>query len=311
MRSYVNTFVLAVFVITGGTFSLHDGRHMELGTPRQYNLGANAQILDCAALANRVYALTDSAVAIMNNQGRVISRFPAHAHRLVVASDGTIFIAEPYRIGVYNEKGHLLRKIGGKGTGAAQFGNYFYGAGDAMPGPEFLALGPDNTLYAFDQASAHLKMFSPKGSYLGNWNPKSVSFMAQSARNPPGNSINVFGVGIDRSNNVYIGENLGYQVWKFDHSGRLLARIGGKARSKSDPGKFVVEEDGGGPSSLCFDSAGHIFVADMGGEKVEVFAGDGTPLGHLPGQSWGLSIAGVDCLSATPQGFKRFPLTFR
>jgi hypothetical protein len=69
------------------------------------------------------------------------------------------------------------------------------------------------------------------------------------------------GISTDRRSNIYVTDSLDYSVKKFDRSGRLIARAGGKGQG---PGEFQA------PRQLVYDD-GFLYVTDQASLGLQVF----------------------------------------
>lgn len=77
-------------------------------------------------------------------------------------------------------------------------------------------------------------------------------------------------VRVDGAGNVWVADQNGQRVAKYDSSGNYLTQLGVSARSGSDNAHFY------GPVSLAFDSAGGIYVSDAWNYRIQVFDSSGT-----------------------------------
>ena len=115
---------------------------------------------------------------------------------------------------------------------------------------------------------------------------------------PAGNLLKSFGSGmftfphgifVDKDNNVWVVDELGHQVVKFNADGKVLMTLGKPGVASADPGLFNQ------PNAVIIAANGDIFVSEghgvgTGNARVQKFAKDGTFIkqwgtrGKAPGQ---------------------------
>ena len=97
-----------------------------------------------------------------------------------------------------------------------------------------------------------------------------------------------------RSGDLYVADGYGNaRVHKFSKDGRLLFSWGEPGRG---PGQFII------PHGIGVDSAGLVYVADRGNNRIQIFKEDGTyvtqwvydPETKWPGSTWDLAIPETD-----------------
>jgi hypothetical protein len=83
---------------------------------------------------------------------------------------------------------------------------------------------------------------------------------------------NAFWMCMDKDKNIYVLNQLGHRVLKFDINGKFLKQIGKKGKG---PGEFWL------PSEISVDGKGHLFVEDDGNRRIQIFNSDGKYLGSF------------------------------
>jgi len=82
-----------------------------------------------------------------------------------------------------------------------------------------------------------------------------------------------WGLGVDASGNVYIGEGAGHRVRKVTVSTGIITTIAGTGVAAISPnGIPATSAEVVGPGSICFDPAGNIYFTDRGSQRVRKIA---------------------------------------
>ena len=201
------------------------------------------------------------------------------------------------KIAVYSAAGKLLREWGKFGEGDGEFN---------LPGG--IAISRDGRVYVADQCNRRVQVFDTQGKFLTKWgrqgfdpgefggNPHPKAFFA-------GPTF----LACDREGNVYTTEAPLCRVQKFTPEGKFLLAWGS---TDVGPGKFgdyftaFEQKNMRGPTGLCFDAQGRLWVNAIGGriqqfsDKGEYLSGFGEE-GTKPGQFYaphGLAIDSRGCL---------------
>ncbi len=208
------------------------------------------------------------------------------AHGLRIDREDNVWITDigGHRVLKFSPKGKLLLALGtGKpGTGVDQFDK-----------PTDVAFGPRGEVYVSDgYGNARVMKFTPGGRFIKSWGKPGKG---KGEFNLP-HSIIVDSRGRvlvgDRENNrvqIFDGEGALLDIWEgfapyglaFDHQGRLFVadgrasqvlRLGQDGKVKQAwgkkgkaPGEFNL------PHMLSFDAAGNLFVAEVGGMRLQKF----------------------------------------
>ena len=109
----------------------------------------------------------------------------------------------------------------------------------------------------------------------------------------PGQFNMPWGIGLDRSGNVYVADWRNDRIQKFTADGRFIAAYGA---SGAGHGQFSR------PSGVCVDADGYIYVSDWGNERVQLLAPDGAFVQSLRGQAT-LSRWAQDFMSVNPDEY--------
>jgi uncharacterized protein (TIGR03663 family) len=162
-----------------------------------------------------------------------------------------VAIVEPYAEG-YREV-RAARAFGNAGTGDGQF-----------TAPRAAAVGPDGLLYVADSGNNRIQVLDPDGNLVRAWG---------SAGAGPGQFQEPWGIAVGDDGRVYVADTWNHRVQVFDPGGGYLSEWGGfmdiQGQADGEPGVFW------GPRDIGLDAAGHVYVADTGNKRVQVFSPEG------------------------------------
>jgi sugar lactone lactonase YvrE len=183
---------------------------------------------------------------------------------LAFLADGNLIVADQgnHRVQKFDRAGKFLGKFGQHGDQPGQFGGGF-NAGSRFGGPHFVARDSQGRLYTTEAGMGRVQQLSPDGQPLLAWGSKTDEpggFGAYEL-NGVATSVGPIGVFIDRADRVWVS-SLNDRVQCFTPEGKLLYRLGG---SGSKPGEFEQ------PHGLAMDSAGCLYVADAGNQRIQKF----------------------------------------
>jgi tripartite motif-containing protein 71 len=198
----------------------------------------------------------------------------------------------------YTASGQFIRSIGGLGTGNGKF-DY----------PAYVAVNSQGNLYVVDSRQPNVEVFDPQGNFLfafgtsgagrlatprgiaidaqdrvyiaDNWNHRVAVFNAAgvfqfgfgSSGTAPGQfgpGGDLRGVAVDSANGwVYVVDSALNVIDKFDRQGNFILRWGSYGTTG---GKFIE-----GGRGVAVDGSGNVWVADLGGFRMQKF----TPTGQF------------------------------
>lgn len=171
---------------------------------------------------------------------------------IAVAADGlTVYVVDAGKSRIQT---FTSADAGATYSYAAQWGGA--GAGDGQfTGPTSIVLDAAGTsLYVGDSGNGRVQKFSTAGAFqtkLGSlWSAIDPVLYSPS------------GVAIDTDGDVYVVDNFGNEVKKYDLNGNFLARWGSGG---AGDGQFNY------PYGIAVDSAGNVFVADTGNNRIQKF----------------------------------------
>jgi len=248
---------------------------------------------------------------------------------LAVGADGDVYVVDSThdRVERFTGDGRLLTAWGERGSAVGQFR---FGAGDgpeSPPGGGVAVYG--GHVYVADTANGRIVRYSLDGTEPAVWGDPGPALAG---------SFSPRGIAVT-AGAVYVADEGNRRVEMFDHSGRLLAQIGGFGRGAgrfSDPfdvavGRggdvFVVDDNnnrivrlsgglrwisawrGEGGATLGYiradaaDAAGRVYVADTGRDRIEVFDPGGHELRRwgTPGDGSG-QLVSPQAVAATADG---------
>jgi DNA-binding beta-propeller fold protein YncE len=156
---------------------------------------------------------------------------------------GLLYVADTVaqNIKVYDERGSLVRSIGGPGEGV-----------DGLNAPTHLAFA-NGKLYVSDTLNARIQIFDTLGRRIGGFGERGL-FVGNLTR-PKGVAVGAGGI-------VYVIESYFNHLLVYDEQGQLLLGINGSGLKEDS---FLL------PSGVWTDEKGRLFVADMFNARVVVF----------------------------------------
>lgn len=196
-------------------------------------------------------------------------------------SAGNAYVSDPgwLAVLVYNPDGQFLHRWGHRGTGNGEFGH-----DEFANGPEGIAVGDRDRVYASDFPNLRVQEFTSSGRFLDKWQTIYPRYMAT-----------------DPEGNLYVGEYFSARIVKYSPTGRFLLTFGWGVRdgdhrpevcrapksqcqdgiSGSGAGQFIQ------PEGIATDAAGNVYVADHGIQK---FSSNGRYLTTLPERGYDVAV---------------------
>jgi len=214
---------------------------------------------------------------------------PGEFHRplgIAVDSSGNVYVTDytNNRVEKFTSTGHYITAWGcaTAGTGCP---------GSSTPGelnePYGLAVDSSGNVYVADFSNSRVEKFTSTGTFIAT---------IASSGSGPGNVDGPVGVAVDSGGNVYVADDGNNRIEKLTSTGAYLTAwgctdAGDGCPGGSGPGEFNY------PQSVAVDSAGNVYAADYGGNRVEKFTSTGTYV-----TAWGCATAGTGCPGSSTPG---------
>jgi sugar lactone lactonase YvrE len=219
-----------------------------------FALASNAKVL----VFDKNGLLKNTVQPLSNGKGNF-----ARATGVAFDKSGNLYVADAFNAKIYkfDPSGKLLNSFGSRGTGDGQFGSPFQVILDNASNFYVLegspnAIGPNS--------NNRVQEFDSNGNYL----------RTLASRNQIANPV---GVAVDKSNNLYITENIpsNSSVVKLDSNGNFVSRVIASNGRGLDNGTSLIS-----PAKLVVDSGGNIYVLDKG--YIKEYKSDGTFVSSSP-----------------------------
>ncbi len=206
------------------------------------------------------------------------------AHGLRLDADGNLWATD--------NSLHVLWKFAPDGTVLATYGEKGVGGNDSLHfrSPDDLVFATNGDIYVADAGNGRIVHMSPDGKYIGQWGRKGKAV---------GEFAAAHGIGIDSNDRIYVADRGNHRVQVFSKDGEFLAAwtgfgnpfgvlVLGDELIVSDGDAHTISHlrltDGtmirqwGTPEMLQLphlmdaDANGRLFVTEVNGERVQIFA---------------------------------------
>lgn len=255
---------------------------------------------------------TNSRVQKFSSDGKFLAAFPVSAFPGGIALDAkeNLYVAhagippsrfdEPRKrdkIAVFSPDGTPLREWGRFGDSDGEFN---------MPGG--IAISRDGRVYVADQCNRRIQVFKTDGTFLTKWGRKGFE-PGEFGGNPHPKAFfaGPTFLACDNDGNLYTTEAPLCRIQKFSPTGTPLAAWGSQQATAGGFGDYFSAFEKlnmRGPTGICFDTRGRIWVNAIGG-RIQQFTAAGEYLtgfgeeGTDPGKFYaphGLAIDSKGCL---------------
>jgi len=147
-----------------------------------------------------------------------------------------------HRIAILNDRGEMLRTIGGRGNAPGKF-NF----------PTYIWIDRSGLVYVVDAMNFRIQIFDKNGEFI-------------SAFGEIGDASGYFsrpkGIACDSYGHIYVSDALFHVVQVFDKTGQLLHTFGSQGQGKE---QFWM------PTGIYIDKENYIYIADSYNSRVQVF----------------------------------------
>jgi DNA-binding beta-propeller fold protein YncE len=150
-------------------------------------------------------------------------------------SNGDVFVADGYgnsRVMKFSRDGKFISQWGTRGTGAGEFHL-----------PHSIVIDNQQRVIVGDRENDRIQVFDLDGQLLEIW---------------PG--FAPYGIALDSSQRVFVADGRASQILRLNEAGMVDLRLGGKGHAL---GQFEL------PHMLAIDSAGNIYLAEVGGQRFQ------------------------------------------
>jgi sugar lactone lactonase YvrE len=214
-------------------------------------------------------------LAVYTEAGKLVREWgkkgtgPGEFHQpgsIVLNGDGTLFVTDQcnHRIQKLTIDGKFLAALGEYGAKPGQFDGILP-PGSRFGGPHFLAKDSKGRLYTTEGAHTRVQQLTSDGKPLAAWGTKThepggfggITFGNLKA------TLGPIGVAVDKHDRVWVS-SLNDRVQCFTPEGKFLFGLGLDGPG-DEPGQFAR------PHAMAFDSAGHLYVADAGNQRIQRF----------------------------------------
>ncbi len=272
-----------------------------LKLPAEYKLGA------CSAVAvNRfgeiyLFHRGPHPIICVDAHGKLLRSWGddiiSSAHGLRIDREDNVWVTDigNHRVFKFDRRGKLLLTLGTGQPGDRP---------DQFNKPTDIAFGPSGEFYVTDgYGNARVMKFSPSGALIHSWGkpgkergefriPHSIVVDAQGRLlvgdrendriqifSPDGELLDVwngyapYGLAFNGAGQLFVADGRANQVLQLDAQGKVVRRLG---REGSATGEFRL------PHMLAFDAYENLYVAEIGGQRLQTFQSPDRPVNLAP-----------------------------
>jgi len=202
----------------------------------------NDKILFTDSKLNKIFQFVpgDKELQILNDS--IVLEQPTGIAYSVVNKQIWVVETKAHRIAVLNDKGKLIKQIGGRGNAPGEF-NF----------PTYIWIDRSGLVYVVDAMNFRVQIFDKNGEYI-------------SAFGEIGDASGYFsrpkGIATDSFGHIYVSDALFHVIQVFDRTGKLLYSLGSQGQEKE---QFWM------PAGIYIDHKDFIYIADSYNSRVQIF----------------------------------------
>jgi trimeric autotransporter adhesin len=193
---------------------------------------------------------------------------------VVADNSGDVYFSDYDNNRIREISGGIINTIAGTGV-AGYSGDGSQAISAQLTGPEGIALDDSGNLYIADQGNNCIRKVSAAtgnittvaGNGSPGWSGDGGAAASAELQRPTG-------VIVDAAGNLYIADNNNYRI-RLVSNGTINTIAGSGAQGYSGDGELAVLAKLNNPNDVVVDTAGHVYVADFGNNRIRELSGCG------------------------------------
>ena len=183
---------------------------------------------------------------------------------VAVDASGNVYISDTAN--------NVVRRVAKDGT----ISGFAGGSGDTLSRPQGLAVDSSGNVYVAEAYGARVRKYSPSGSGMTIAGNGTQGYGGDGGSATSAQLYTPSGVAVDTAGNVYIADFSNNRVRKVSTSGAITTVAGGGGSGYSGDGGPATNARLNLPSAVAVDSAGNLYIADTGNNRIRQVTPAGT-----------------------------------